>query len=82
MTYQLKQGEINYLDEAQAYYNRNGISADGFEWELREGRGRYNKIVATAKFGASRCPVAFIDKVTGSMFVAGSWSQPAKTRIV
>lgn len=77
----MKTGELNYLDIVKNHYTHAGLDPDSYEWELREGRGRYNKIVATAKLGASQHAVAFIDKVTGSMFKAASWSQPAKTRL-
>lgn len=77
----MKTGELNYLDIIKEHYNRSGLTADDYTFEVITGRGRYNKVVATAKFGASRCAAAFIDRTTGSMFKAASWSAPAKTRI-
>ena len=79
--YELKTGELNYLDIVKDHYNRNGLGADNYEWEVKQGRGRYNKVVATAKFGASRHAVAFIDKQTSHVLNAASWSAPARTRI-
>jgi len=77
----MKQGELNYIDVVKDYENRVGISSDNYEYEVREGRGRYNKVVANDKDGSSRRAVAFIDKQTSHVFKAGSWSAPAKTRI-
>lgn len=81
MNYQLKQGEIDYLQEVRNHEFRSGLDPENYSYELIEGRGRYNKIVATALFGDSRRAVAFIDKQTSHMFKAASWSQPARTRI-
>lgn len=78
----MKQGEIDYLQEIRNYEYRVGLDPENYNYEVKTGRGRYNKVIATAYFGDSRRAVAFIDRTTGSMFKAASWSQPARTRIV
>lgn len=87
----MKTGEINYLDEVKKYETSVGLDTSNYYYEVREGKGKYNKVVArdymrfsdeplsVAKHGRA---VAFIDRTTGSMFRAASWSAPAKTRII
>ena len=77
--YTLKTGERNFLQEIMNYEHSVGLNPKGYEYELIQGRGRYNKVVASC--AGSRRAVAFIDKQTSHIFVAGSWSKPAKTRI-
>ena len=80
----MKNGELDYLQLVRNYEFGYGLDPENYDYELREGRGRYNKIVAKdvnrGELGSVRA-VAFVDKVTSHMFVAGSWSTPAKRRI-
>lgn len=82
MTYTLKTGEINYIDEMIGYYERNGLDSEQYTFEVIQGRGRFNKVVATYTLQGTRSAAGFIDKVTGAMYRSASWSAPAKTRIV
>lgn len=86
----MKTGEVNYLDIIKDYERRVGLHPEYYHYEVRQGRGRYNKVVARdllrfsdeptsiAKHGRA---VAFIDRETGHVVRAASWSAPAKTRI-
>ena len=77
----MKTGELNYIEVVKDYENKTGLNSDNYVYDVIEGRGRYNKVVAEAKLGLSRRAVAFIDKQTSHVFRAASWSKPAKTRI-
>jgi hypothetical protein len=86
----MKTGELNYLDIVKNYERSVGLNPEHYFYEVREGRGRYNKIVARDYLRFSDEPtsisrggraVAFIDKQTSFMFRAASWSKPAKTRL-
>jgi hypothetical protein len=86
----MKTGELNYLDIVKNYERSVGLDPENYFYEVREGRGRYNKIVARDYLRFSDEPtaiekhgraVAFIDKQTGHMFRSASWSAPAKTRL-
>lgn len=81
MTYTLKPGELNYIDIMKSDYSRTGLDPDKYTFEIVQGRGRYNKLVATYTLQNARCAAAFIDRTTGAMYKAASWSTPAKTRI-
>jgi len=72
---------MDSIDKVQEYERRHGIDPSNYDWELITGRGRFDKIVATAKLGDSRRASAFVEKETGMVYVAGAWSKPAKTRI-
>ena len=78
----MKANEINYLDEIAKDFKRTGLDTSNYTFETIQGRGRYTKVVAIYTLQGSRSAAAFIDKQTGSMFRAASWSAPAKTRIV
>lgn len=86
----MKTGELNYIDLVKQYESSVGLDVSYYHYEIREGRGRYNKIVARDILRFSDNPtslseggraVAFIDKQTSHLFKAASWSKPAKTRI-
>ena len=76
----MKTGELNYIQLVKNYEFGYGLDPERYDYHLVEGRGRYNKVVATQLSGSRRA-VAFIDKATSHMFVAGSWNKPARTRI-
>jgi len=81
---------MDYLEQVKKYESSVGLDTSVYHYEIREGRGRYNKVVARdilrfsdeptsiAKHGRA---VAFIEKETGRVYRAGSWSAPAKARI-
>lgn len=77
----MKTLELNYLDIVKEYEANYGLDTSSYDYEVVIGRGKYNKVVATNKMGDSKRAVAFIHRVTSHMFVAGSWSSPAKKRI-
>lgn len=68
------------IKTVKEYENRVGIDIEKYNYAIKRGR-RYIKVVAHANEGTSLRAVAFIDQATGSIFVAGSWTTPAKTRI-
>lgn len=59
----------------------SGLDLEQYDFELREGRGRYNKIVMTYVPQGSKSAYAFQDKLTGHILKAASWSAPARTAI-
>jgi hypothetical protein len=79
----MKTGELDYIQLVKNYEFGVGLDPERYDYELIEGRGRYNKVVASDRpgFGQSRRAVAFIDKQTSHMLRAGTWSKPARTRI-
>jgi hypothetical protein len=86
----MKTGEINYIDIVKSHEASNGLTPEYYHYEVIQGRGRYNKVVARDYLRFSDEPtqiakggraVAFIDRVTGALYKAASWSKPAKTRI-
>ena len=76
----MKQGELDYIQLVKNYEFNYGLDPERYDYHLVEGRGRYNKIVATQLSGSRRA-VAFIDKENSHLLVAGGWSKPARTRI-
>lgn len=66
---------MNPLQIVKNYEFSTGLDPERYDYELVNGRGRYNRVVASDK--GSRRAVAFVNKVTGSIFKAASWSQPA-----
>lgn len=64
------------LNTVADYEERVGLHYDPSDYEYREGRGRYHKIVVEGHRA-----VAFYDTLTGNILKAASWSAPAKTRI-
>lgn len=77
----MKTGELNYIDEMKKDFKRSGLDNSNYDFEVIQGRGRYNKVVAIYKLQGSRSAAGFIDRTTGAMYRAASWSKPAKTRI-
>ncbi len=64
------------LNTVAEYERRVGLHYDRNDYEYREGRGRYHKVVVEGHRA-----VAFYDTQTGNILKAASWSQPARTRI-
>lgn len=72
---------MDTLQTVKNYEFGVGLDPENYEYTLLNGRGRYNKVIAEDFNKTSRRAVAFQDKQTGHIFKAGSWSQPARTRI-
>lgn len=78
------------FETVKQYEASVGLNPEYYHYEVRIGRGKYDKVVARDVMRFSDEPtsiskhgraVAFVDKQTGHIFKAGSWSSPAKTRI-
>jgi hypothetical protein len=69
------------MQVVQNDYFKTGLDPENYRFEYREGRGRFDKIVAVYILQESRSAAAFFEKTTGHIFRAASWSQAAKTRI-
>ena len=85
----MKTGEVNYIDIIKDYESRHGLDTTRYHYDVRQGRGRYNKVTCAdiidmdgnRYLAKGRRAAAFIDRTTGHVFKAASWSKPARTRI-